>query len=198
MQLLESGMMRVKVNDEAGSSPALLDSRQVRLEWPVSMRIGDQDRILLEFIPVDGESSSNMQQTGFSDAYADYTIMAEAKFEVAGVRVEAANPTRESMPPGQPVRFSWEINVAQRGSYTGNVWLSLRFLPIDGSPPIQEPVYVSEIGIRTSSLFGLSGTMARLLGGVGGFLSLLLVCNDMIGLISKRRKISELTTDERR
>ena len=112
--------------------------------------------------------------------------MAEAKFEVAGVRVEPANPTRVSMPPGQPVRFKWQISAEQAGAYGGNVWLSLRFLPLDGSTPIQVPIYVKEFGIKATSLLGFSGTTARLVGGVGVLLSLLLVFNDMIDWWKKK------------
>ena len=180
-QTIRPDTMRMKLNGQDVES-AVMDARQVRLEWRSSMRIGDDEVIRLEFETIENASSPE-QQTGFTDAYNSYNIMAEARFEVAGVRVKPANPTRESMPAGQPVRFMWEVSTERAGDFKGNVWLSLRFLPLDGSPPIQEPIYVSEVGIHATSLFGLSGTLARILGGVGVGLSLLLVYKDMSGLV---------------
>jgi hypothetical protein len=167
-------------------APAILETRRVRLEYPESLRIGDQGVILLNLETVKEDPSSPIIQNGLSNAYNSYNVMAEAKFEVAGVRVEPANPTRVSMPPGQPVRFKWQISAEQAGAYGGNVWLSLRFLPLDGSTPIQEPIYVKEVWIKTTSLLGFSGTTARLVGGVGVLLSLLLVFNDMIDWWKKK------------
>ena len=165
--------------------PALLKSRLVKLEWPKSMRIGEQEMILMDFEIVNPNGSLPEVPTEYSDAYLMYTVMAEAKFEIAGIRVEPANPTRESMPPGEPVRFKWVISAEQAGENSGNLWLSLRFLPLDGSTPIQVPIYVKVIGIHTISLLGLSGPMAQLVGWVGVILSFLLVFNDMINRVRR-------------
>jgi hypothetical protein len=187
MQLLPPAAMSLKSTGQV-NAPALLESRRVKLEWPSSMRIGDHAVILLDFEIVNGDTSSPKLQTGFSDAYSNYNVMAEGKFETVGITVEPANPTRESMPPGQPVRFKWEISAEQAGTYHGNVWLSLRFLPRDGSTPIQEPIYVSKIMIHTTSLLGLNGSMARLVGGMGVLVSFALLINEMIGVVIGRKK----------
>ncbi len=125
----------------------------------------------------------------------DYNIMAETKLEAAGVKIEPANPTRVSMLPGQSVHFEWLINPEQAGTYHGKVWLSLRFLPLDGSTPVQVPVYVNEVDLKVTSLMGLSTSMARFVGGVGVLLSLMLVFNDMIHW-SKDRKAMKTTMDK--
>jgi hypothetical protein len=195
VQLLEPSTMRVK-SDGQVDGPGLLESRQVRLEWPCSMRIGDRGVISLDFKAVNEDASSSQQQTEFLDTYSNFNIMAEAKFEVAGLKVEPANATRESMPPGQPVRFNWDISAEEARAYRGDVWLSLRFLPLDGSTPIQEPIYVSEVAIQTTSVLGLSGVMARLVGGVGVLLGVLLIINDMMGWM--RRWMMKITTKDTR
>ena len=178
IQLLQPSLLRVRLNGQEGG-PALLNPPQVRLQWPSSLRIGDQAVILLDITSVHQDIPSP-EKGIYSDVYDNYNIMLEARFEIVGIRVEPANPVRESLLPGQSVSFRWEITADQAGDNTGNVWLSLRFLPLDGKPPIQEPVFASMLGIHSSSLFGLSGPVARLLGGVGVVLSLLLVFNDMI------------------
>jgi hypothetical protein len=176
--------------------PSLPGERQVRLEWPSSMRIGDQSEILLEFEYMEEGSSASELEAGFYDVYDSFNIMAETKLEAAGVNIEPANPTRVSMLPGQSVHLKWLINPEQAGIYHGKVWLSLRFLPLDGSTPVQVPVYINEVELKVTSLIGLSASMARLVGAAGLLLSLLLVFNDMINW-SKDRTAMKATMDKK-
>ena len=168
--------------------PRLTENRQVRMEWPTSMRIGDKVEIRLVFENIKEEPSSLELKDGFYDIYDRYNIMAEAKVEAAGLAIEPANPTRVSMPPGQPVHFKWAVSTQQAGIYHGKVWLSLRFLPLDGSTPIQEPVYINDLELIVTSVMGLSGSMARLVGGLCGVISILLVTSDLISLVTRRKK----------
>jgi hypothetical protein len=125
---------------------------------------------------------------GFSDVYDCCNVMADARFEASGINVDPANSTRESMPPGQPVGFKWRIRAEETGSYTGTLWLSLRFLPIDGSTPIQGPIYVNDIQVNASNFLGLSGGMARIVGWVGVMLGVFLISSAWIDLAKRRRK----------
>lgn len=167
--------------------PSILDTRQVVLEWPTSMRIGDVEVITLIFEPIPSDTTSSIPQGEFTNVYNNYNIMAEARFEVAGISVNPANPTRESMPSGDPVKFNWQIKVEQARYFHGNVWLSLRFLPLDGSHPSQVPIFVREVDIHAASLFRMGGPLARLLGSVGIILGVLIMFDDMISLIRKRK-----------
>jgi hypothetical protein len=168
--------------------PRLAENRQVRMEWPASVRIADKAGIRLVFENIKETSSSIELNSGFYNIYERYNIMAEAKVEAAGLTIEPANPTRVSMPPGQPVHFKWVISTQKSGIYYGKVWLSLRFLPLDGSTPIQEPVYVNDLELIVNSMMGLSGSMARLVGGLCGVISILLVSSDLINLATRRKK----------
>jgi hypothetical protein len=160
--------------------PMMIETRQVLLEWPSSMRIGEKEEIALVFEPVETEVSSPTQQIESSNIYSSYNIMAEARFEVAGIRVFPANPTRVSMPAGQTVKFKWQISADQAGSYNGTIWLSLRFLPLDGTQASQVPIYIHDVRIQTASLFGMNETMAYSIGGAGIVLGMALVFGDMI------------------
>ena len=175
--------------------PAILETRQVVLEWPSSMRIGDIGVISLVFEPIRNDAPSSYPQGEFTDVYKNYSMMAEARIEAAGISANPANPTRESMPSGDSVKFKWQVNIEQAGSYHTNVWLSLRFLPLDGSLASQKPIFVREVDIHAISLFGLSAPLARLLGGVGIILSVLLIFDDMIGLVRKLIGKINLTAD---
>ena len=162
------------------------------LDWPSSMRIGEQEEIKLVFEPVDTDASSPNQLPESLNIYNNYNIMAEARFEVAGIRVSPANPTRETMPPGQTMKFKWQISTHQAGSYDGTVWLSLRFLPLDGSQASEVPIFIHEVKIQTSSLFGMNETMAYFAGGSGAVLGVVIIFGDMIAII--RRRTRKITT----
>jgi hypothetical protein len=187
VHMLQPSMMVVKSDTQ--EQPAILEYRRVRLEWPTSMRIGEDGVILLNFEDVSEDRPSTNQQTGLVDAYTSYSVMAEANFEVAGMRFEPADVTRVSMPPGQPVIVKWKIVADDEGSYYGVVWLSLRFLPLDGSTPIQAPIYVKDIRTQGTSFLGMNGSLARIVGWVGVLVSLVFILNDVINIMIRGNKI---------
>jgi hypothetical protein len=187
VHMLQPSMMVVKSDTQ--KQPAILENRRVRLEWPTSMRIGEDEVILLNFEDVSEDRPSTNQQTGLVDAYTSYSVMAEANFEVAGMRFEPADVTRVSMPPGQPVIVKWKIVADDEGSYYGVVWLSLRFLPLDGSTPIQAPIYVKDIRTQGTSFLGMNGSLARIVGWVGVLVSLVFILNDVINIMIRGNKI---------
>ncbi|NJD60123.1 MAG: hypothetical protein C3F13_14435 [Anaerolineales bacterium] len=164
-----------------------IPGRKIMLEWPSAMRIGDQEEIKLRFLP-DTENAGQGVPVNFRDAYLKYNIMAEGRYEVAGMQVSPANPTRESMPAGEPIKFTWKITSTEMGAFDGKVWLSLRYLPLDGSAPIKVPIYAREITIRTSGLFGLGKSAAFLLAGLGIVAGAALVYDDIIGGFSSYMK----------
>jgi hypothetical protein len=142
----------------------------------------------LVFEPVESVSATSDQPAGYSDIYSLYNLMAEVRYDVSVLSVTPANPTRESMPAGQRVKFTWKINAVQVGLYDGTVWLSLRYLPLDGGQASQVPIYIQEVKVQTSSLFGLNKTMAYLLGGVGVVLAAVIVYDDLIAWVRKWMK----------
>lgn len=177
-----------------GARQVSMPERQVVLEWPETMRIGEDETITLKFEPVVADPGSSNQPSGYSDIYSRYNLMAEASYDVAGIAVKPSNPTRESLPAGESVMFTWKVNADKEGSYNGTLWLSLRFLPLDGGQASQMPIYIREINIQTSSLLGLNESRAYFWGGVGVVLALALVFDDLIaGVLNK--KIPNTTTD---
>ncbi len=176
---------------EQDADPLSMPTRQVELEWPESIRIGEDETITLDFKQVSPDSISP-DVVGYADVYSHYNLMAEARYDVAGVTVVPANPTRESMPAEQPVKFSWNVNSNQVGFYAGTVWLSLRFLPVDGGQANQVPIFIHEMNINVSDIFGLSESMAFLLGGLGVVLAGMIVSDDLVFLV--RKSIRKITT----
>jgi hypothetical protein len=175
-------------NGDGSTALLSMNSRWVTLEWPNSMRIGEMEEITLSFKPVAGNNLAADAQMVENSVYERYNLMAEGRFEVAGVRVKPSNPIRESMPEGQVVKFTWQISSNKAGIYDGTVWLSLRLLPLDGSPAIQVPIFIKETTIQATSLFGLNIGMVYILGGVGVALAMITASSDIIGLKRKWQK----------
>jgi hypothetical protein len=173
------------LNGEVSESGVSMNPRQVTLEWPGKLRIGKQDEITLIFEPVNNDGSTSTVQLVTDNVYDQYSLMAEGRFEVAGIRVSPAEVIRESMPERQLVKFTWQVGADKTGIYDATVWLSLRLLPLDGSPAIQVPIFIREMNIQASNLLGLNVSMAYILAGVGVMLSGILVFKDMVALMRK-------------
>jgi hypothetical protein len=127
---------------EQDADPLSMPTRRVELEWPESIRIGEDETITLDFIQVSPDTISQDVPVGYADVYSRYNLMAEGRYDVAGISVVPADPTRESMAAAQPVKFSWNVNSSQAGLYAGTVWLSLRYLPFDGGQASQVPIFI--------------------------------------------------------
>jgi hypothetical protein len=167
---------------EVGDQTASIPARQLKMEWPESMRIGEEEQIRLSFTQAE-EQPGLKEQRGYLDAYAAYNIMADSRYEVAGMRVKPAVQSRESMPAGKPVNLTWKISSDRVSTYDGQVWLSLRYLPLDGSAAIEVPIYVQEVSIKTTSLFRMNESMATILGGIGVIASAALVYDDVARIV---------------
>jgi hypothetical protein len=189
IQLLTASRMSLKPDE--GEPFAILGNRQLRLIYPSAMRIGDDGVIELLFEEVQGNRNLANLQNGLIDAYTSYNLMAVGELAVTGLRVNPANPIRVSMPPGQDLHFTWRVVAQKAGSFPGRIWLSLRFLPLSGNAPTEVPIYVKEVDIQGTSIFGFTGPKARLAGGMGGLFSLLLIFPDIFrkinaGMVHKR------------
>jgi len=192
-QMMEQTILPAEMQLPNNGQPAqaVLESKQVIVEWPDSMRIGDSEEIKMIFEPGGVEGIEGSPEIGFSNIYDHYNLMAEGRFEVAGVVVEPANPLRESLPPGQSIVYKWKITADKTGVYPGRVWLSLRYLPLDGKTPTQSPIFVTSINLKLTSLWGISGPAARRLGGLVIILGIMANIDVMIAWM--RKKISPRT-----
>jgi hypothetical protein len=181
--------------------PAILEARRLDLEWPAAIRAGDSDVVRLS---LEMDEGGDLQATaefpghdlrseivGIPDLYDTHTVFAEARLELAGVEVAPGDVVRQPLQRGKQVTFYWSVHPPEVGTYRGAVWFTLRFIPLDGGPEIEHPVTVQPLEIRSVNLLGLSGTPARLLGGVGALLGSLLGLDNVIPWVWKgfrRRK----------
>lgn len=157
--------------------PAIPEQRLLSLEWPPVIRQGDSDLVILTLqMDEAGQITPTAKYSGHEtygekveipNLYETHNVMAEARLDLAGVVVTPGDITSMTLLPGKTVTFSWSVQPDQPNTYRGAVWFYLRFIPKDGSPDYQHLVSTQPIEIRCVNFLGLSGTMARVIGGVG-------------------------------
>jgi len=157
--------------------PAIPEQRLLSLEWPSVIRQGDSDLVILTLqMDEEGRITPTAKYSGHEtygekveipNLYETHNVMAEARLDLAGVVVRPGEITSMTLLPGKTVTFTWSVQPDQPNTYRGAVWFYLRFIPKDGSPDYQHLVSTQPIEIQCVNFLGLSGTMARLIGGVG-------------------------------
>lgn len=163
--------------------PALLERRQMVLEWPKAVREKDSDWIVLS-IQVDPQGNltataegpghtTSETQIEIPDLYATHNIVALARLDMAGMEAYRED-IRQPLSPGRPVVFRWSIRANEAGLYRGVVWLHLELVPKNGGPIDELLLLARPIEIQAVTVLGLPGDVARILGGLGVVVSAVL------------------------
>jgi hypothetical protein len=188
------------VLEQPTAAPEILEKRRLTLEWPETIRAGDGDviRLTLE-VAAAGELVSTAETPGHQtsakivqipDLFATHHVLAEARLDLAGVRVEPADLVSQTLLPGQRVDFYWSVKPEEVGIYRGTVWFYLRFIPINGGAESQRTISAQPIQIRSVNLLGLTGTPARVVGVLGSLVGSALGLDNLVSWAWKllRRK----------
>lgn len=191
------------------SGPAVLEARRLTLEWPSRIRTGDADvvRLTLEVDDL-GNVTPTVVYEGHEargetlylpDVYATHNVMAEARIDLAGMRIAPAEGMSQSLLPGQALNFYWSLSPQEVGLYRGTVWLKLHFLPLADGEESERMLTAQLIEIEAVNLLGIGGTPARLMGGLGTLLGSVIGLDD-VGkwVLSKLRKRRRRPTKRRR
>jgi hypothetical protein len=183
--------------------PAIPESRQLILEYPARIRLGDSDVIRLS-LAVDQSGMLTLTAviagravTGetfeIPNLYETHRVIAEARLDMAGMDLRPSEVISEPMLPGQSVTFFWSIHPPATGKYRGTVWLHLRFVDKSNGAQSQSTLSAQIVEIEAITFYGLSANFARLSGAlgsvVGGVLGFPFI-EQIIKLIFRRRRKS--------
>ena len=157
--------------------PAINESRRLTLEFPPTMRAGDSDivRLTLEVDDL-GNITPTAQFEGnvvtgeviqFPDLYESHYVIAESRFDIAGVEIRPADLINVPLAKGQTATFSWSIRPSDVGVYRGTIWLYLRFVDKLNGDESRLTVSAQIVEIEAANLIGLSGSAARMAGFIG-------------------------------
>lgn len=188
-------------------SPAVIEQRRLLINYPTRVRSGDVGVIgLLLEIDEQGQLSvtqDNSQDNGlvespeFEDVYLTYTVIAEARLEIAGVEYRPEGVLSEALLPGKVVKFVWNIRPSVAGIYHGAVWLYLRFVPLSGGEEVRNVLTAQRVKIETIDWLGLQGSTARLWGGAGTVVGSVVGLDGLLEWIWKRILAAKNTAERK-
>jgi hypothetical protein len=181
--------------------PALLEQRRLTIEFPPRMRAGDSDlvRLTLEVddlgnITPTAQIAGNIitgQVVEIPNLYETHHVIAETRFDIAGMEVRPADLVSEALSPGQAVTFYWSIHPSDVGVYQGTIWFYLRFVNKSSGEESRKTISAQILEIEAVNLWGLSGNLARTTGIVGSVVGTVIgfpFLEDILKFIVKRRK----------
>lgn len=159
------------------AQPAMPEKRYLKLEFPPKIRVGDSDivRLTLEvdnngnIVPtaeVEGNVVSG-EAIEIPNLYKTHHVVAEARFDIAGLEVRPTELISEPIAEGQTAVFYWSIRPNEVGVYRGTIWLYLRFVDKSSGEESQKALSAQIVEIEAVNFLGLSTNLVRSTGVVG-------------------------------
>lgn len=185
----------------ATAIPAIPERRRLTLEFPPQIRTGDSDvvRLTLEVDDL-GNITPTAQVEGnvvtgevveIPNLYETHNVIAEAKFDIAGLQISPTEVISQTLSQGQTVTFFWSVRPQEVETYRGTIWFYLRFVDKVSGEESQKTVSAQLVEIEAVNLFGLPGNIARTFGGVGSVIGAVVgfpFFEDIVRFIFGRRK----------
>lgn len=186
---------------ESTAVPSMPERRWLTLEFPPKIRAGDSDRVRLtlevddlgNIVPtaeIDGNVVTG-EVVEIPNLYLTHHVVAEAKFDIAGVQVSPPDIISQTLSQGQSVTFFWSIRPQDVGIYRGTIWFYLRFVDKVSGEESQKTVSAQLVQIEAVNLFGFSANAVRAFGGVGSVVGAVIgfpFFEDIVRFIFGRRK----------
>ena len=189
------------VSPVSTAQPALPERRRLTLEFPPDMRAGDSDwvRLTLEVddlgnITPTAEIEGNVilgKTIDIPNLYETHHVIAEARFDMAGMEISPPDVSSQTLAQGQSVTFYWSIRPRETGVYRGTVWLHLRFRNKQSGEESRKAVSAQLVEIEAVNLFGFSGNFARTTGVIGSVVGTVIgfpFIEDIVKFLIKDRK----------
>jgi hypothetical protein len=181
--------------------PAIPERRRLTIEFPPKMRAGDSDIVRLTLEVDDLGNITPTAQIGgnvitgqvieIPNLYETHNVIAESRFDIAGMEVRPAELVSEALSPRQSITFRWSIHPSDVGVYQGTIWLYLRFVEKSSGAESRKTVSAQIVEIEVANLWGLSGNWARITGIVGSVVGTVIgfpFLEEILKFIFKKRK----------
>lgn len=185
----------------ATQPPAIPERRRLTLEYPSRIRAGDSDVVRLTLEVDDLGNITPTAQFGgdvvsgevveIPDLYESHNVIAEARFDIAGLQVSPPELISQTLSKGQAVSFFWSVRPAEPGTYRGTIWFYLRFVDKVSGEESQRTVSAQLVEIEAVNLLGLPANLVRTVGGVGSVVGAVIgfpFFEDIVKFILGRRR----------
>jgi hypothetical protein len=188
------------ISPEITALPALPERRRLTVEFPPRMRAGDSDLVRLTLEVDDlGNVTPTAQMGGnvitgqvveIPNLYESHHVIAETRFDIAGLEVRPAELVSEPLSPGSSVTFRWSIHPPEVGHYRGTIWLYLRFVDKLNGEESRKTVSAQIVEIEAVNFLGLSANFAMTTGVIGSVVGTVIgfpFLEDILKFILKKR-----------
>jgi hypothetical protein len=185
---------------EVTGQPAIPERRRLTLEFPPQIRAGDSDLVRLTLEVDDRGNLTPTAEIGgheiegriveIPNLYESHQVIAEARFDIAGMEVRPPDLVSEALTPGSSVTFRWSVRPPDVGVYRGTIWLYLRFVDKQSAEESRKTVSAQLMEIEAVNFLGLSGEFARTTGIIGSVVGTIIgfpFFEDIVKLLFKRR-----------
>jgi hypothetical protein len=155
----------------------VIEGRQVELEWPERLRMGDSDMIRLALVPT---KSGYVAHAEFPDHTVQskevpvprpngYVLYAVARLDGVGFDISPTGENERFVPAGEEVSWRWTLSPRKPGQHRLSVLLRLRWVPGPGvgGAPIESQAYSRGLDVQVSSFLGMSPAQAAATGLLG-------------------------------
>jgi hypothetical protein len=182
------------------AQPAIPERRRLTVEFPPQIRAGDADLVRLT---LEVDELGNLTPTAeiggheiggevveIPNLYETHRVIAEARFDIAGMEVRPAELVSEALAPGNAVTFRWSVRPPDVGVYRGTIWLYLRFVDKQSGEESRKTLSAQLVEIESVNFLGFSGEVARTTGVIGSVVGTIIgfpFFEDIIRFIFKRR-----------
>jgi hypothetical protein len=173
----------------ATTFPELPEARQVDLEYPASIQLGDSDVIRLSLTPSQAGYTVQAEfpdhQTASEDVVlqrpSGYTLLAVARLDGVAFDLSPQGEQVRSLPAGEPVSWSWSLTARRPGRQRLALTLLLRWQaanPQDAAllATRESTVFSRGLEVQVTSILGMAPAQAQTLG-----LALLAVVGLLVG-----------------
>lgn len=176
------------------------ERRYLKLEFPPRIRAGDSDivRLTLEvddqgnIVPT-AEVEGNVvtgEVIEIPNLYQTHQVIAEARFDIAGMEVRPTELISEPISQGQAAVFYWSIRPSETGIYRGTIWFYLRFVDKVSGEESQKTVSAQTVEIEAVNFLGIPVNIARSAGVVGSVVGSIIgfpFFEDIVKFLFKKR-----------
>jgi hypothetical protein len=184
----------------ATAPPALPERRRLTLEFPPEIRTGDAEVVRLTLALDDlgnltptapfGGDAAGGEIVAIPDLYESHHVIAEARFDLAGVEIRPSDLVSEPLSPRNSVTFLWNIRPEAGGLYRGTIWLYLRFVDKQSGEETRKTVSAQIVEIEAVNLLGFSGELARTTGVIGSLVGTIVgfpLFEELVKLLLRRQ-----------
>ena len=183
--------------------PVIPERRRITLELPSQIRSGDSDvvRLTLEVddlgnITPTAQFEENVvtgEVVEIPNLYATHNVVAEAKFDIAGLQVSPPELISQTLSKGQSLNYYWSVRPTEVGIYRGTIWFYLRFVDKVSGEESRKTISAQIVEIEAVNVLGLPVNLVRTAGGVGSVIGGIVgfpFFEDFVKLVFKRKRRS--------